>query len=512
MLAPTLSRVPAQTTPSPTLPRSPRRSPRPCSRAVAGALAATVAAALLASCSTAPPTLSEGALDPDTLIDPAWQVEADIVGGSAATGDGVVAYERVEGGLAISAWSLDGKRLWSEPADPGWMHENDDLQVRAFERDGEWRVAHLSTSAAGSALRSVIVRDVASGDIVGGAPGVLALTAPAPCDDDAAALCLVGWDTERRYAPAVTLRFDADARAWVPDPDRAQPEGTERLTDRVFHRGEGPASTIGHFAAGVPLWESRILDLSGIPGLEGGHGIREDADGAPTLLWFAGQYGEDRTRPLTDQAVLAVDPTTGEPLWRESGAGLCGALAHPLVNDPAVVCRYRSGIEHDRDHGTFVTGVEMSMAGVDLATGDELWSVEVDGHSSHVMWTEGRHSAPAGFATVHIGGGLHRLDLRTGETEELDEDAVFACDLELGEVELEGSGLQLSYDAGSVTLPCDAAGDRVERWSVGAVRSVAWQADDTTAIVRTKEGLAAFTLPAEGDEGEEQEAGRDEET
>ena len=507
MLAPTLSRVPAHLTSSPAPTCSPHR-PRGAHLLVpAGALVA----ALLASCSAAPPPTSERAPDPDALIDPAWQIEADVVGGVAATEDGIVAYERVDDGLAISAWSLEGDRLWSEPADPGWMYDNDDLEVEAFEGDSGWQVAHLSTSAAGTSLRTVITRDVATGDLIASAPGVLALTAPSPCDDDAGALCLLGWNTERRYAPAVTLRFDADASAWVPDPDRAQPEGTERSTENVFVRGEGSASTIGHFAAGVPLWESRIVDLSGIPGVDGGYGIREGEDGAPTLLWFIGQYGEDRTRALTDQAVLAVDPATGERLWRESGAGLCGALAYPLVNDPAVVCRYRSGIEHDRDHGTFVTGVEMSMAGIDLATGDELWSVEVDGHSSHVMWTEGRHSAPAGFATVHIDGALHRLDLRTGETEELDEDAVFACDLELGEVELEGSGLQLSYDAGSVTLPCDAAGDRVERWSVGAVRSVAWQADDTTAIVRTKEGFAAFSLPAEDDEGEEQEAGRDDE-
>ena len=111
MLAPTLSRVPAHPTSSPAPTRSPRRSRGAHLLAPAGALVA----ALLASCSAAPPPTSERAPDPDAFIDPAWQIEADVVGGVAATEDCIVAYERVDDGLAISAWSLEGDRLWTAP-------------------------------------------------------------------------------------------------------------------------------------------------------------------------------------------------------------------------------------------------------------------------------------------------------------------------------------------------------------------------------------------------------------
>lgn len=501
MLAPTLSRVPAHSTPAHTPALSPRRSGRVPLIAAAGALIA----ALLASCSPAPSPTADEALDPDAFIEPAWQIEADIVGGVAATDDGIVAYEQVEDGLAISAWSLSGERLWSEPADPGWMHRNDELRVRAFERDGEWRVAHLSSADGGSATRGVIIRSISTGDLVASAPGILAVTPPAPCDDETDALCVVGWKSERRYAPETELRFEPRSRLWEENEQTSLPEGTDRLTSTHFTRDDGADISIGRFTAGSAVWEADLTDLTDGLTSYGAWGITDGEGDNPTLMWFAAALGDDRAGSLTDQAVLAIDPGTGERKWLEASAGLCGALVRPLQTDPVVVCRYRSGVEHVKDNDRLVTGVEMSMAGIDLATGDEVWSVEVDGRSSHVMWTEGRHSAPAGFATVHIDDTLHRLDLRTGGTELLDEDAVFACDLELGTVELEGSSELLDFDAGTVTVPCNAEGDRVEQWSVSAVQSGAWQADDSTAIVRTAEGFAAFPLPAEVDEEQEED-------
>ncbi|WP_344044609.1 hypothetical protein [Microcella alkalica] len=465
-------------------------SRRPPPIVVSGALVAL----LLAACTSAPDPATDSPPDPHAVVSAAWEVDADIVGGTATTEDGIVAYERREGDFVVSAWSLEGERLWSEPADPGWMTQNDELTATVDERDGVWTAIHLSAAEAGSRLRGVIVREVATGDLVASAPGVIAIEPPHRCDAASLALCVVGWDSERRYESAQLLRFDPGSRLWEVDQEGIHPAGTRRLSPSVFIRGDGSEESLGAFAEGEALWEQ---PLAGLLGAHRGHsswGVSgEDADSI--LLWFAQPLDEDGSLELADQAVLAVDSATGERRWIERGAGLCGALRHAVQTDPVVVCRFEAGSEFIRSHGRRASGIVMSMAGRDLQTGEELRSAQIDGHSSHVMWAEERHSAPSGFATVHINGSLHRLDLRTGRTEAVDDDATFACGRESGAVTLAGSGEELDFDGGLSHFPCDASGERVSAWT--AAESAGSRANDSLIVIRTPEGLAGFAIASE---------------
>lgn len=503
MLAPTLSRVPTLSAiPDPPAPPA-RRRRRPLLTATAGGLVAL----LLASC-TPPDTSSttgapSAAPDPDAVIEPAWEVMADIVGGAAATEDGIVAYEIRDGEFVVSAWSLDGERLWSEPADPGWMTSNDELRVRVDERDGVWNVTHLSTADTGMATRGVIVREVATGQLTASAPGVIALDPPYRCEEDTLDLCVVGWDSERRYESARLMRFEAGAYSWEIDDEQTHPEDTLRLSSSIFLRGTGAEHSVGAFDAGQVVWEQPLAALLGEHRGISSWGTSDAEDS--TLLWIAQPFEDDGTRQLADQAVLAVDSSTGEPRWIERGAGLCGALREPVQTDPVVLCRFDAGTEELGADGRRSTGVVMSMAAVDIATGGELWSLQVDGHPSHIIWTQERHSAREGFAVVHIDGALHQLDLRTGSTEIVDDDTVFACDRELGSVDLTGSNENLDYDRGLSHFPCDSTGEPSAAWTVASVQSAGARADDATVVVRTADGLAGFEIPAARPDDSEQE-------
>lgn len=495
MLAPTVSRVPTLSA----FPDPPTRTSRRRRRRLLTAAAGGLVALLLASCTTLNDSSTTGAQsaapEPDAVIEPAWEVTADVVGRVAATEDGIVAYELRDGEFVVSAWSLDGERLWSEPADPGWMIQNDDLGVRVDERDGVWHVTHLSAANTGMATRGVIVREIATGHLAASAPGVIALDAPYRCDEETLDLCVVGWDSERRYESARLMRFEAGAYSWDIDDEQTHPEDTRRLSSSIYLRGEGAAESVGAFDAGQPVWEQPLAALLGEHRGMSSWGTSDAEDS--TLLWIAQPFAENGTRQLADQAVLAVDRATGDRRWIERGAGLCGALREPLQTDPVILCRFEAGTEELRADGRVSSGVVMSMAALDLATGEELWSRTVDGHPSHLMWTEDRHSATQGFAVVHIDGSLHRLDLRTGAIEIVDDGAVFACDRELGRVELTGSNESLDYDRGLSHFPCGSSGESAKAWTVSAAQSAGARADDAVVVVRTVDGLAGFSIPAQ---------------
>lgn len=151
--------------------------------------------------------------------------------------------------------------------------------------------------------------------------------------------------------------------------------------------------------------------------------------------------GEDivvfQISPVTNETVFrtpaaqiqtgAVDTSTGEVLWTRDGAMHCWGTQPKL---PAVLCRGDMGYERtaDQEATTSYIDGDVTLMGIDVRTGDELWTRTVSGMSGHASGLAAEGYLPfGGFAIYSDASGMVALDTLTDQPYSLRAGDMVAC-------------------------------------------------------------------------------------
>ncbi len=229
----------------------------------------------------------------------------------------------------------------------------------------------------------------------------------------------------------------------------------------------------------------------------------------------------------TSRTLIAIDPATGEVVWRVPGADmLCTAVSERVIAKDATtipVCLATAGnFVYDYDSEVMIdqTDLEASIAELTVADGSIGWEVPQAGEIAianlgrlldPIFASRGDYAVVAPVdSTVDEGedatGDVQLVHLTDGEAVPMVEDATFVCTTERDDVELEFEGSAFSaglnpltsgYPGGWVHFACDDEGEPIDTWSRGAVRVAGYPelgGDGTRFVLPLDGSLVAFDL------------------
>jgi outer membrane protein assembly factor BamB len=216
------------------------------------------------------------------------------------------------------------------------------------------------------------------------------------------------------------------------------------------------------------------------------------------------------------RTLVALDPETGEVLWRLPGGDmLCHAVRErplPAEADSIPICLatagsfvYNIGTEEMVDQEELVA----SIAEVSVADGEIGWEVDgagtvAVGHASRLL--DVTYAARGDLTVVDIAESEETglVDLRDGGWYPIPlEDAGFVCKAERPDVELEFEGsafaggsnpITTGYPAGWYHFACDDTGKEADVYTKGAVRVAGYPAGEKRVVLPLKGSLVAFDL------------------
>jgi outer membrane protein assembly factor BamB len=216
------------------------------------------------------------------------------------------------------------------------------------------------------------------------------------------------------------------------------------------------------------------------------------------------------------RTLVAVDPETGELLWRLPGGDmLCHAVRErPLAADADAIpiCLatagsfvYNIGTDEIDDEEELVA----SIAELSVADGEVGWEVEgagtvAVGHASRLL--DVTYAARGDLTVVDIAESEETglVDLRDGGWYPIPlDDAGFVCKAERPDVELEFEGsvfaggsnpITTGYPAGWYHFACDDTGEESDVYTKGAVRVAGYPAGEKRVVLPLEGSLVAFDL------------------
>lgn len=344
--------------------------------------------------------------------------------------DGVaVFYHQEETGddLTLSAYDLaTGKEQWSFQATPADSHSIEAPSI--VEADG--RDVVVTATPAPDAMGLLVALDLTDGTEVASAGDETHFADfPTACWPDDTATCVTVWDDEAREWVESEAAVDgksivitevddepSEAEAAATREDEEEPSYFDTRVDDdggwfTFHRN-------GKLAWEVPLKEV---------GMEAGAddqvfgAYRPDEDVITSSLNWHPDTGT--AVDVTDQSTVGFDTETGEVLWQREGALLCGSRAEDVV----VLCEGDGQIRLDPGTGGVYDGPDGEMIGVDVTTGEEVWSRPISGQDWGDL--EGMPSPFQGETVMLVGAeDPEVVEMLTGESAETRaEDMTFSC-------------------------------------------------------------------------------------
>jgi hypothetical protein len=227
------------------------------------------------------------------------------------------------------------------------------------------------------------------------------------------------------------------------------------------------------------------------------------------------------------RSLIAIDPETGDVAWRAPGADMLCHAVHdrPIADDATTipVCVATAGsFVYDLGSESMIeqTDLEASIAELTVADGSLGWEVAEAGETSvanvgrliESVWAaRGDYAVIAPVDTTtdageNATGEVQLVDLTTGETLPVADDAQLVCKSERPDVELkfEGSAfasgsnpITTGYPAGWYHFPCGTDGLDGGDWSKGGVRVAGYPevgGESAMVVLTTEGGLAAFDL------------------
>ena len=537
---------------------------------------------LLAGCIPGGPPTPEQVSDQFAeTIEPAWEVKVDGIFGEPVVRDGLVfAYAVDESdGMRLEVRSLeDGELVWEHVAAPGGAYANPILESgSSASRSYPFppiRPMVIERPGDGDEDQLVVVffeRDIVSDSI---RPDNFLHVADARTGDP----------LEVTFEPYDELEFrpyglhdDGAVFANMLDPGRVCGESVICFQATDGDAINGTAMITLDVAALVLEYTPAFIperDLTVIPEWGGGYAnVLTDAsnllaryeDGQ--LVWetdFETLFGDPRTAPASyidfvqvgdlvliqgyqsiletldpelphtleldfaaSRTLIAVDPDTGEVIWRAPGTDmLCSAVHQRPIEDDAPtipVCVATAGsFVFDLTDAIMLdqADLEASIAELTVADGSIGWEVPEAGETAianvgrllDVVWAaRGDHTVVAPVDTTaeegeEFTGGVQLVDLATGDAVPIADDAQLVCKMEREDVALEFEGstfasginpLTSGYPAGWYHFPCGIDGIEGGDWSKGAVRVAGYPeagGEGNLVVLPTEGGLVAFDI------------------
>lgn len=405
------------------------------------AVAACVLLGLLAGC-TAPPAQPEQP-EPDRGTQPvstAWTSKENLVSEIQVEEQLGLAIAYVErgGGLTLVARELaDGSLRWKREASMGHNPGGMKMTLPVIELNGI-RTAAFIEAVKGTTERLAVI-DLATGKDASASAAIdFRTTRPGECDGS---WCV---DGDTQSGEPVNLRYDAGQGRWkqITGEDRATPK--KNPDDRFV--GEGLSSTsqrgpgeemLSYARDGKILWSvpyEQVFDsyYSTDNGWEWttfeepqqifvGHGSRMDYQ----YHSEGDAYVQDWNK---DAMMVGIDPATGHRRWALPGADQnCSGIIETRpaqTRSTFVTCRFHQAlatVHPSTGVRGALTGLEWDVAGIEAATGRELWAHELPDYEKALELAEANNTilGDRKYVIAPFASGYAAVDSATGEKFEL---------------------------------------------------------------------------------------------
>lgn len=375
--------------------------------------------ALVAGCSPggSPPERSAPA-----LVE-AWRVGGVTpIGQPVALGDMVVTYVTEGKDLLLLGLPVrEGGIRWRQAASPS--HALSGIAVTPSVIDG--RVAYFRPDRiAPLAARLVVASAQTGADLLVSDPMSFA-SHPSQCEDGKDVCVTVFAQGNRRES----RRFSVVAGGPVPDAG-AVPPGARFLGADLLDVDPRPVETLAGFKDGIVRWRAP-LSRHFSPGYSSDQGWHFQLYKSAGLHVGSVGYPSDQSGPSANVRdwskvqIAAIRASDGSPAWRSEGTSfLCNArvkLRRKVDGGESelwpVRCRMRGKASYERATGvaTF-EGLDVTMEGFDVATGNTTWSVPLGAAS--VFMEEHRNATAVSDVEVLVQSATGPLivDLSDGAT------------------------------------------------------------------------------------------------
>ncbi len=467
------------------------------------------------------------------LVDPAWTVDAKVAGEPAVVDDTVLAYQTdTSQNLKLVAYSAsDGKKKWESDASIGVDPEVSTLAPLVIDVDGAAAVAFLKPAeeSAGVWVDLTLV-DVKTGKPVG-APGPhLVNGSPLSACSDGKPVCAQGF---AKSLEGVGGAQDKGAMRYSFDPatgefqQRDESDLPKVLYDQTLQHGldllnvgDGEDGLIvRRNPDGTTMWQADAATLFGPETRAGSVGREWLATADGTLLIgdaigvnkevdkIIGDYSGNvtgRTFDASNAKLIAVDAATGKLVWERPGVRMCEGLKVPdgAVGDSAAFCEWTGGTYTLAKDG-FSGDATGQVIGIDTATGESTWKVEVGGLGVTMLDS----TVPPNLVGTRTGvpitsadGPAVLVDSTTGDVQRFPAGSVFACAQSMGKQQvltLVGAKRSESTILGPQAVgACDDAKSFQDglTMSLGGVRDAGLKAGDGMFVIATERGIAGYAV------------------
>lgn len=507
-----------------------RTSPlRRTSNALGAAAAAALALAALAlsGCGTsADSTDALADLDFSTRIEPVWTTDVELSGTATVVDGYVVSYvNAADDDLRIAVWDArTGRQVWKHRAVTGGGTSGVEVSASTVTIGTTTYVTYLAPlPPTPHDWQRLVVADLATGIPVRlGEDRVWAATRPSACADGKD-ICFVGWIWEAAREARRTYRINVTRGTIAPDTDGAVIGAARMLGNRVFSTLDRPpdgTEMLGYARGGTTAWKRPYARVFEKGYSSDGGWWWHDEDAASVVVGEGAFYepdppGERADFDLTRQQTVGLDAKTGATIWKADATGSCIAaeIDETLIKDVIPLCRINSGVmsftdgddDTVADHGEAllhpITDLDVTLVGIDRATGKTRWSLDVGGDRSLISPEGAAFAASSAWRPVTMGNSTVLVNALTGKQKPVPAGAILACDtwrltpLRADTPNDESAELD-DYNTGHFSFACDAHRTRLPdaTMSPAALRAIGQADADGNYVVSGETGLTGYRL------------------
>jgi hypothetical protein len=480
----------------------------------------------LSGCGT---VLQEEPQRDSTPAEQAWSTELDVVGQPVVVDGVAVVYAAgVENTLSIVGLDPDdGSIQWRRPAGQALADEDrrNVVPQTVTGPDGEKNIVYLRpgtksrvvTAEAAGWYGQLVVLEPESGSEMFSSSRLFALDMPHACGDDDSAICLNA-EVSETDGPG-PYRLPWHEHEPVADPAWNGLPGDVRavLTGGLAAQGSGEEELAGVFRDGRFLWQQPIHELAGgEPGDD--YAVTYDADLDRYLLELEPQAGRPGVAPgpvsLARNRLTSVEAGTGTVHWTAAASSCNGVFDGADIETGdgrrlQILCKASGTVEAGPGAEPSVTGLDVTIEGVDKETGTTEWSIHVGAAVDLVAGTPAAVAGESPVRPIRLADGPRLIDLRTGRLSE--PDSTTESGPGTGAAYICGTRTRFEFtpsissarpgattrDGGWLASACDARANPVEAApSVSAVQEAAVRHWDL-ALLGFEGRIAAYRLPAE---------------
>ncbi|NLG21658.1 MAG: PQQ-binding-like beta-propeller repeat protein [Actinomycetales bacterium] len=347
-----------------------------------------------------------------------WAADATLLS-EPSYADGIAVVYRQDGDIDLTLAAYDaatGEELWTADATPSVSYSTstphittaDDRSVVIAIAPGEMNDDRL------------VALDLTDGTEVARAPSHGYVTDfPRACFPDDSKTCLMGWSEDS--GDFVELEASVHGRT-IRLRDAVEDDASDEDRSWFTTETDDGVTRFTYHLDGDLAWDVPVEELGFEVGPEdtpfGSYSPGEEVI-VSSVNWMPSE-SEDRVVAMDTLRVVAFDTATGEVLWSRSGAQTCGTGRSEEI---VTVCSGEGELEVVAGTTGVFRGEHATMAGLDLRTGEEVWSSDLSGEDWAAEADLPRVASHEGVMLVGAEDPV-LIDISTGGPADVDADGV----------------------------------------------------------------------------------------